>query len=55
MCCQTNPGNNTLQNNSSKDISPKVNLIAWLEFKLIYQSVAVKHVNPYGMEIPIVF
>ena len=31
-----------------KGISPKVNVIAWLEFELAYYDVKVQHVNHYA-------
>ena len=33
----------------SKGINPKVNIIAWQEFELIYYDVAVQHINHYTM------
>ena len=35
-----------------KDISPKMNVIAWLEFELIYFEVAVQHFNHYATGTP---
>ena len=30
-----------------KDISPKVNVITWLEYELVYYDIAVQHVSRY--------
>ena len=32
-----------------KGISPKVNVIAWLEFELVYYNVALEHIRYYTM------
>ena len=32
-----------------KDVSPKVNIVAWLEFELAYYNVSLQHVNHYAM------
>ena len=37
----------------SQSISPKVNIIAWLEFKLAYYDVTVQHINHYTTENPL--
>ena len=34
-----------------KDISPKMNVIAWLEFELADYDVAVQHISHYVTEI----
>ena len=34
-----------------KEISSKVNIIAWLEFELAYYDVVVQHVNHYNMGV----
>ena len=34
-----------------KGISPKVNVIAWLEFELVYFEAAVQHFSQYAKEI----
>ena len=36
-----------------KSISPKVKLIARLEFELTYNYVAVQHINHYTKKIPL--
>ena len=33
-------------------ISPDVNVIKWLEFKLTYYDAAIEHFNCYGLGIP---
>ena len=35
-----------------KDICPRVNLVAWLEFELAYYDSAVQLFNPYTMRTP---
>ena len=33
-----------------KDISPKINVIAWLAFELAYYDFAVQHVSHYALD-----
>ena len=35
-----------------RDISPKVSIIAWLEFKFAYDDVTGQHISHYAMETP---
>ena len=35
-------------NTFPKSISPKVSVLVWVEFNLVYFKAAVQHVNPYA-------
>ena len=35
-----------------KSISPNMNLIAWLDFQLVYYDVTGQHFNHYATKIP---